>query len=265
MKKILSLFLMVVIMGSSVMNVCAEVSEEAITREKIEKKVRGIYKNDFEFKREVEDLGEDSGEEMIQQIIKAEFKKNTEIQIRGGNFNGSEIYCEVPIIKQINGYYCGPATTLQTLYGIGVESQVSGNTDSIKQNTLGSNMKTQKGEGTLVYRLKNELNKYVSDNKYIYRSGESLTINEFSDAICGSLGPDRPVVLHSHTKYFKYYKGKNFGHYVNLDYMMVEQREVRIADPHYSSKYRGYHDVSLQEAYDSISKPVKTRYVIYAL
>lgn len=92
----------------------------------------------------------------------------------------AKAYCDVPLKQQTKSYNCGFATMLQTLYGMGKQSAVSGNSDSAKMNQLEAE----------------------------------------SDNYC------------------------------------------RIADCNYKNEYYGYHNVTIQDAYETVSEE-KGRYLIY--
>ena len=71
------------------------------------------------------------------------------------------------------------------------------------------------------------------------------------------------MVLHARTKYLSYYKGKNSGHYLSLDYVNRTSDMVRIVDCNYNSTYYGIHrDIPLLEAYNTIHEE-SDRYLIY--
>ncbi|SHJ89544.1 cysteine peptidase family C39 domain-containing protein [Paramaledivibacter caminithermalis] len=228
-------------------------------RGKIEKKVRKEYEKDPEFQMEVRDLGEEVGEKMINQIIESRLKKALNSNVRGGN--GSIFYVSVPLIKQNNYYYCGPANTLQAIYGLGKEDNVSGSSDSDKQYTLGANMGTKPGIGTYVYKVKNELNKYA-EYDYIYEKGSNMTESEFRDNITYSLMYNYAPILHAKTEYLSYYNGYSTGHYITVNFINLDSQMVNLQDTNNKTEYYGSHEVPLSEAYNSISEP-SNRYLIY--
>ncbi|SHH42982.1 cysteine peptidase family C39 domain-containing protein [Tepidibacter thalassicus] len=227
-------------------------------KEELKKKLTEQYQNDEEFQREKDELGEEIGQKMIDYMAERTLKRSPIRIKRGGN--GSVFFVDMPYVKQINGYYCGPASVLQILYGMNKEDRVSGSSNKKKQETLGSNMGTRKNIGTYVSSMKNEINKY-SDNNYVYKSGSNMTIDEFEDNLTYSLMYDAAPILHSKTKYLSYYNGKNLGHYISVDFINRSDDTVGLMDCNYNSKYSGQREVSLREAYNAISK--ESRYLIY--
>lgn len=118
------------------------------------------YKEDVEFKKMVEKYGDEYIKEYIDDVISARIVEKR----RGGG--GNICYQYVSNIKQINGHTCGPTTVLQTLYGLGCASKVSGSNDNEKINTLAAECGTNE-EGTFVGEIQRALSKY-SDRKYVY-------------------------------------------------------------------------------------------------
>lgn len=212
------------------------------------------YKEDVEFKKMVEKYGDKYIKEYIDDVISARIVEKR----RGGG--GNICYQYVSNIKQINGHTCGPTTVLQTLYGLGCASKVSGSNDNEKINTLAAECGTNE-EGTFVGEIQRALSKY-SDRKYVYNLGSEMTMNSFEDKIAASLTNCKPVVLHARTKYFDYYGGKNSGHYISLDYVDRTKDTVRVVDCNNNDKYFGIHYVTLEEAYNSIHVE-NDRYLIW--
>ncbi|WP_187296306.1 C39 family peptidase [Tepidibacter mesophilus] len=228
-------------------------------KEELKEELTQQYQNDEEFQIEKEELGEEIGQEMIDYMAERTLQRPPIRVKRSGN--GSIFLVDIPYVKQINGYYCGPASVLQTLYAMNKEDEVSGSSDSSKQKTLGNSMGTKSGMGTYVYKVKNEINKY-SDNDYVYKKGSDMTIDDFEDNLTYSLMYDAAPILHSKTKYLGYYNGKNLGHYINVDFINRSGDDVGLMDCNYDSDYSGHRDVSLEEAYNAISKESE-RYLIY--
>ncbi len=255
--------------------------EQFIKETEIE--VTNSFKNSKEFESMVKEYGQDAGVELINEIVqgKVEIYLNN---LNKANVNSYQysVSLPVPLIKQRNGHYCGPATVLQTLYGLQKAKELSapmpsGTTDVDKQVTLGKNMGTDTS-GTIVYRMRNELNKYVDSSKYVYARGEYMSSSNFVTAVNNSLKKKRPVILHAKTEYLPYYKGRESRHYISLDtYTLdadveptstkdfgtnsIRSRTVRLVDPNWRSAYRGFFTVPIEAAHNCV-KPSR-RYVIY--
>lgn len=202
----------------------------------------------------------ESAMEMIDNIV---LQKSPIVPL-GGRARQPE--CIVPLIRQSTSYYCGPASTLQALYGIGVASSISGSSNNEKQNALASNMGTDTS-GTYVYIIVNELNNYISSVKYAYiYQGNIGSQSNFKSLIYDSLHDDRPVILHARTEKIGYYNGHKSGHYIAVDTLYATPaadgpaEHIRVRDCNYNSAYYGTHVISLIEAYASING----RYLIYA-
>ncbi|MEG6616205.1 hypothetical protein V6C27_07175 [Peptococcaceae bacterium 1198_IL3148] len=160
-----------------------------------------------EFQKHYEENPEDATD-MIESIVdtKLKFNSNNAISPQSGQGNIALIY--FPKFKQKNGYYCGPASALTTIYGMGQESQVAGSTYNAKQDTLAKNMGTD-SSGTYVYKMRDELNKYSSEQYNYYYAPDK---KDMKSIINGSLLSDNAPILHANTKYFSYYGGHNVQH-----------------------------------------------------
>lgn len=110
----------------------------------------------------------------------------------------------VPLYKQENSYYCGPASaqmTLSYLYG------------SVSQSTLARNMGTNLEQGTFVYKMVNGLNSYLGSSAYKYVSNSSIS---FGNGLTYSIDRGKPVICHVMTGTLPNYSatGYDTGHYV---------------------------------------------------
>ena len=180
---------------------------------------------------------------------------------RGGS--GDLCYEHVKNIKQTEDYNCGPATVLQSLYGMDSAGQVSGSTDAAKIATLEAACGTTSEDGTYVYKMAEVLNKYnIYGRKYQYTLGSSFgSIHSFKNCIATSLTCGKPVVLHARTEYLTYYEGTSLGHYLSLDVYDRRVETVRIVDCNNMDEYYGIHTVPVEEAYNCIS--ASGRYLIH--
>lgn len=228
-----------------------EISEEEFNE------VYEEYKNDPQYQMMLESYGQDYANEFINNVIR---NRNNELILRGGG--GNDCYQHVKNIKQTKTYNCGTTTVLQTLYGLGSESQVVGNTDSAKIATLDSEYNVDANGFIYVYQITNALNKYLIGNKtYVYTVGNSMSISQFESKIAESLTYGKPIVLHARTQYFDYYEGAEYGHYISLDQINRTSDMVRVVDCHFNDDYYGIHYVTLAEAYNSLNS--KWQYLIH--
>ncbi len=121
-------------------------------------------------------------------------------------------------------------------------------------------MNTKRDEGTIVYKMRDELNKYSAE-KYNYYFQPSK--NDMFSIIFGSLLSDNAPILHSRTRHFGYYDGYDTGHYVTIVFQNAgfgdsEVGGLAVMDNNRRDKFYGTRDISLDEAYNSI----RGRYLI---
>lgn len=81
--------------------------------------------------------------------------------------------------------------------------------------------------------------------------------------IGGSLLSDNAPILHANTREFSYYENYNVEHYLTIVFhnTAIDDDEIgcmAVMDNHYNDDYYGTHDISLDEAYESI----RGRYLI---
>ncbi|GAV25597.1 hypothetical protein ciss_15300 [Carboxydothermus islandicus] len=231
----------------------------------LRKEITEMYKNDEQFNMMVSEYGQKAGNELIERLVNSrieseELSYNRSISAYGQYY--SIYYCSVPLKQQINSYYCGPATALQTLYGLGLQGSVSGTTDAQKQTTLATAMGTNSQDGTYVYKLTQVLNSYISTKKYSYVLGSSSSYTTFENDIIHSLFNDRPVILHARTEYLSYYGGHKSGHYISLDAWDARYDSAELKDCNYDNKYFGTHSVPGNEVKAAVSD-VNRYYIFY--
>lgn len=208
MKKLLSVSLAFFLILSFSLNGQAQgVSpENNINRNEISQEVWNKYMQLEEFQRHYKENPKDA-KSMIERIIDHNMKiLNEEDSIKPMSGNGTIALIYYPEFKQKNSYYCGPASALTAIYGMGKEGQVRGSTYTAKQDTLAANMGTiNDGNGTYVYRTRNELNKYSTEvYDYFYEPSKSSMDN----IIFGSLLSDNAPILHAQTEKIGYYNGQ---------------------------------------------------------
>ncbi len=220
------------------------------------------YKSDEQFLAMIEDYGMEYGEEFLANVALNAVSANNLNLVRGGG--GNICYQYVKNIMQTKYNNCGTTTVLQSLYGLNSASAVSGSTDANKISTLDQEYNVDSQGSLIVYQAVNALNKYNTLNpSYIYKVGTSMTLDQFEANVANSLTAMKPVILHARTEYFTYYKNRESGHYLSLDYINRTSKKVRIVDCNNNTAYYGIHtDIPLSEAYASINA-TSGRYLIY--
>lgn len=162
-----------------------------------------------------------------------------------------------PMVKQMNTYFCGPASTLMALIGSGASSYYYTNDTTTLNNWQISLAKedilnaTPQHTKTDIERITKVLNDNIP-SKYGYKyKSKAFTIHSYSkalDFVSTSLVNDAvPVLLIRDTSLLKYYKGASFSHYVVINYVDFNAETVMIKDPHYDSRYHGIHVISFDE------------------
>ncbi|MCT4688356.1 hypothetical protein [Vallitalea sp.] len=257
MKKHTIIILMVLV--TTVFSLNTNVNAQTIIKfSDVKNNVLEQYKNDEQFKLEMKE-NPDGAMQMINSITLEKLRPSRKAP-RIGGMTGA--VCTVPVIKQATDFYCGYATMLQTLYGINLQSKVSGTDNNRKQETLAENA-GHKNSSAIVWEVKRDLNTYLSQNYYKYMQGSAMDKSSFATKIYNSLYYNRPVLLHAKTKSLPYYHGRDLGHYLSVDKIDCEPIDnlVRIKDCCWYDQFRGEWNVRLSEAYGTVSP--SGRYVIY--
>lgn len=211
--------------------------------------------NDEVFQKELRESPE-TAYQMLDQIL----EERKSISVKSGSYG--EASCYVPSIMQVETWYCGYATTLQTLYGLGLQSTVAGSDDNEKQYKIASDM-LDPSHSAVVDTIKIYINKRLSTSKYIYANviNSGWTQLTFQNEVAGSLMVNRPVILHAKTLSLSYYNGKDLSHYLSVDYINNYTNQVRIKDCNYDSTYFGSHTVPTAEAFGTVNRA--DRWMIY--
>lgn len=165
-----------------------------------------------------------------QNKISEEYFNNKRTQGIGILSSGSR-RLSVPLRQQQNSYYCGPASVQMTIL------QLRGSSPS--QQTLANNMGTNSSNGTYVYRVAQELQKYTS---YQYTTTSS---SSYSSDLIYSIDKGKPMIAHVRASSLPHSPGAGAGHYiVNTGYMWGMSGSsavdrVYYNDPHYNNNYYG--------------------------
>lgn len=158
-----------------------------------------------------------------------------------------------PVVKQMNGHFCGPASTLMALIGSGASKYYYTNNQSTLnawQNDLSNELKTNL-EGTVIANITDVMNDNIpSVNSYTYKSKVFTRLN-YSQAlgyINNCLYYDAvPIIRVSKTELLKYYNGCHFSHYMVINYVDFNAETVMLYDPNNDSRFYGNHTVSFDE------------------
>lgn len=160
----------------------------------------------------------------------------------------------VPTITQIKDYYCGPAATQMALFGCGL---VSTNYDYFRSGALqaeiASKLGTSKEDGTIIAYITNYMNSnYSSSNPFKSMWFDYDSSHDVISYLMYSLENDAtPILRVADTKYFNYYGGKSFVHYVTITKIDMIRSTITVVDPHYDSTYGGEHTISFVELYNT--------------
>lgn len=173
----------------------------------------------------------------------------------------------IPIIKQKNSYFCGPASTLMALIGSGAEDFnyiENGYYSDAVQDRLAKELETDPSNGTFVYKITEIMQKYYPGKNgwsYQYRafpnnSGE--TYEYALDYIESSLIRDAvPIIRLQDTSPLGYYKKNSYQHYMVVEGVDILAESVTVVDPNNlnDGAYLGRHVISFDEFYNIAKVP----------
>ncbi len=216
------------------------------------------YNQDTMFQMHLESDPE-SAMEMIYNISTEILQNEKKGSVERDSYGYTYYVDGVPLDKQSENYNCGYYNVAMALYGTGHASQVIGSNLHEKADEVEEYV-GHVGTPIIVWEASDALNHY-SNRTYAYYVGDNMTISNFEDKTANSLFNDSPALLHAKTKYFGYYNGYNYGHYLLVDVIDTYNDRVRVRDCHYDQRFFGTHTVDLEEAYNSINKK-SGRYLI---
>lgn len=214
------------------------------------------YQDDKEFSKHYAE-NPTSAMEMIQGIVDnqlALIHEETGVIPKVGN--STNAWIDPVLIKQKNNYYCGPCSALQAITAYG--GYVAGNTNNEKQDTLANAMGTSSTVGTLVYKVRNVLNTYISG--YSYKRGSAMSNYTFRQTVLNSLVNNKAPILHARTQYLNYYGGHASGHYICVTAINNITNKIRLSDCNRNPAYYGTRSIPTSEAKASVS--AAERYLI---
>lgn len=163
----------------------------------------------------------------------------------------------IPEVKQINSNFCGPASTVMALIGSGAPDYYTTNmtlTNRWQQN-VANQMPQSKGDVAYVYEVTDIMKNNVADrNNYSYdyrgfwdnsystylKALDYLEISLIYDAV--------PILMVDSTKWFNYYSGGDYRHYMVVECVDIVAEEITVVDPNnLNNKYFGRHNISFAE------------------
>jgi len=212
------------------------------------------YLSDDEMRREFEQ-NPTSFYDNIDRIVAWKFDLNNR---RICNYRSSTYaYITPHPIQQYTYYYCGPASALISLYGMGRAGYISGTTDVQKQCQLASDMETDTHHETYLGDLVDALNLYSGSSGYTAINRGIMSYIDCADVILDSINNGTIPILRAMTGSLSYYGGHNTGHYLTVYYIDqsdgVLNYECGLFDPHSSNSYYGYHSsVPYNEVWNAI-------------
>lgn len=155
----------------------------------------------------------------------------------------------VPLYKQDNSYYCGPASVQMAVkYITGITYQ---------QSVLANSMGTSSSGGTYVYRIANEMNARCGSGTYQYAHTSEAS---FSGSLIYSIDKGKPVICHVKTGALPNYNYQSdTGHYIVAKGYYVaysgssSSSTCQYNDPHYNSNYYGTYTCSMSTMLSAIN------------
>ena len=158
-------------------------------------------------------------------------------------------------VMQSTTYYCGPAATLMALYTAGAYGQISGSTDSAKQDTLAAQLGTTTGTATVC--IPDVMNSYTSRSR-AWTSALWTTYNTFWNVLYFSksnFSYGDAVIFCLDSQFLGYYEGYACVHFVTGTGLYLDNGSLadygsilmRLQDPHYDLDYYGTHTVPAEQ------------------
>ncbi len=148
--------------------------------------------------------------------------------------------------KQENDYFCGPAVAQMAIEFVSKKF--------VSQSTLAANMGTTSKDGTLVYRLKDEIKAQTKKNYVV----SHISDRYFSTPLINNIDANLPVVFHVKTKKLNDKYTFDSGHYVlGIGYYWFAQgstgaNDVTYIDPWYGAGILGRRTVSFDKMESAI-------------
>lgn len=145
----------------------------------------------------------------------------------------------VPLIQQVEDYYCGPASMQMVLKFFGINKT---------QQELAKSTGTNQVNGTIVYNIWACLNTNLGEGSYKYVQTSNI---RFGSGLMHSIDAGYPVICHVMTGALPHYDEYNTGHYVVATGYFWGQGgstggadSVTFNDPNWNAKYYGTYSCS---------------------
>lgn len=244
MKKIKYIFLVIIPIFMMVMNVSSTFASDEFPQDDSENYI------------EIQSGG--IAERAKNEEILRTFDEDNFIQSRGW---GESCYPTVPVYRQDNGFYCGPAALQMTLKHI--------TNTKFSQDSLASSAGTTEKNGTYVYKMRDVLNSKQSKHKYAYTTVSSQS--DLKRKVTASIAGEAPVIFHAKTGSLVMYNGTNLGHYVVGHTIYEPSYDPTVSISYNDSYYKNYgkgsvygnHTDTLANFYLALTKWGQ-RYLIYS-
>ena len=190
------------------------------------------------------------------QIVEDSLRDALEPSVSAQSLTGVSYNLTARVISQVVGnasedtYHCGPASALQALVANKKISYPSNTQSAVKQ--AGKDMGTN-SSGTYVYQITNYMNNHESSSSVNYKSKgfTRYSYDKALDFVINCLASGRaPVMRVYNTSLMSYYNGAQYSHYVTITGVNTNTGKITVVDPHFSTKYRGVHTITLSEFYE---------------
>lgn len=193
-------------------------------------------------------LSQEQKNSIIEKINFAEERSKISVDNKGIDYQQADIGISVPYYRQINNYYCGPATTKQTM------QYLIGQSDS--QQTIASALGTTTA-GTDGTKIVSYLNSHQTENYYIITSPASANHMADCTAKCMADYFATPIVrVKMQTNQGWSYNSN--GHFMNITGQLspISGFEYTVVDPYIqyvdSSNTTGRYTISINVVYASV-------------
>lgn len=164
--------------------------------------------------------------------------------------SGFWFYLRVPVYRQINRYFCGPASVQEVVKYLSNKYR--------KQTFYAKKLHTTKS-GTDIKNISHVLNKYTRRSFTCSRNGSK---KHFSGALLYNTIVFCPTVLNVRSSGHGHWKYPTKGHFLPTAGVFLKNSKVayvRVADPH--NEYAGYYEYGLNKVYNAVKQSNTDRMV----
>lgn len=154
----------------------------------------------------------------------------------------------IPYVKQLEVYYCGPASVIEALIGNGTINNTTNNKNLAAQNAHAQAMNTTSENGTHITNLRNRMNSYYSSSLYSNFNITRYNLDDMWQNIYSSFINGRvPILRVQDTSRLEYYLGSSFTHYIVISQVDIQHNLITLVDCHYDALYGGTHQISISD------------------